>query len=305
LFPQYYLQMATKWNMALRDKLGIICDMATKDFHEIRSQTLWHVDGYGRTVMPAKSRYWFENLSRSPAGSIIFQLNLVGRILYKDPQGEVETGPGDALLFAYGESSCYGRPEPLTKPYVCEYVQFLGAGLAEHWNVLRRRHGSVLHLSVDTPLRQEMQRLWAPANRRTKLTDAERAAAVQTFIMRLFSLLDTQWAEARTPVERAVEDLLRNPTFQRGLKQVAQQHGCSREHLVRVFRDKMGCTPSTYIFKARLNRALELLRETHLPPTQVAEQSGFGTPHTLTRHLRAATGLPPIRWREKFARHSS
>lgn len=275
--------------------------MSDRDFHALRARTLWRVYGFGRTEVAPRERYWFENLRRRPAGSVVFQLNLRGRILYQDQSGEVETGPGQAILFAYGEPSAYGRRGPFEEPYVCEFTSLLGAGLAEHWALLRHRHGSVLRLDEAAPLRGDMHRLWSAAGPRSRLTETERAAAVLDFVMRLFARLGAQWARARSPVERAIEDLVANPTWAGGLKEVARQHGCSREHLARVFRRRMGCPAKDFLRRARLGRALDLLRETHLPLAQVAEQSGFGTPHRLSRHVRAATGSPPLRWRRLSA----
>jgi AraC-like DNA-binding protein len=291
--------------MDFRDKRRTLCDMNDREFHDLREKTFWRLYSFGRTEVAPRERYRFENLPRRPAGSVVFQLNLKGHILYEDAGGAVESGPGDAVLFAYGEESAYGRREPFEEPYVCEFMNLVGAGLAEHWALLRRRHGSVLHLGGETPLRAAMHRLWATAEPRTRLTEAERAAAVLDFVMRLFSHLGAQWASARSPVERAVEDLVSNPGYSRGLKEVARQHGCSREHLARVFRARMGCPAKEYLLKARLGRALDLLRETHLPLAQVAEQSGFGTPHRLSRHVRAATGHPPLRWRRSGARNGA
>jgi transcriptional regulator GlxA family with amidase domain len=119
------------------------------------------------------------------------------------------------------------------------------------------------------------------------------AAAVHEFVMLLFTSLRRDLVASQSPVERAIDAILANPTHPWSLKEVAERHRCSREHLTRAFTRRLGTAPGAWLAEARVRRAIQLLRETALPVAAVAEQSGFSSTHTLARQVRAATGSSP------------
>ena len=119
------------------------------------------------------------------------------------------------------------------------------------------------------------------------------AAAVHTFILHLFDHAESHLMQRLSPVEQAIDHIVRQPYGPLTLDQIAARFGCSREHLGRAFRERTGQSPGAYLADARRRRALRLLRETDLPLSAVAEQSGFATVHTLARHIRRVTGVAP------------
>jgi transcriptional regulator GlxA family with amidase domain len=76
--------------------------------------------------------------------------------------------------------------------------------------------------------------------------------------------------------------------------QVASASAVSRPHLFRLFREQLGLTPAQYLWERRVERAVELLRETGLPVADVALLCGFSNPKHLARRVRAATGASPV-----------
>ena len=95
------------------------------------------------------------------------------------------------------------------------------------------------------------------------------------------------------PVDRAIRLLLARPHRAWSLKGLAADHGVSREHLARVFAERVGEPPHRHLRRLRVRRALELLRCTGLPLTEVARQSGFETAQTLRRQVLRDTGRTP------------
>ena len=239
------------------------------------------------------SRWWFENRSRTPRGTVIFQYSVRGKMCYRERSGEWEVGPGHAALFAYGEESAYGLPASYREPYLTQYLSLRGAGLLEHCNFIRRRFGSVFYLGADNPLHEAIRQLCAQSPSRNAAQAVVHATSIHGFLMRLYTFLERQWAREKPPVERAIDELLRHSTGAWSMKEVAQRHGCSREHLTRAFRAKTGTPPARFLARAKLEKAQELLRETSLPLALVAQQSGFASTFTLARRIRQATGLPP------------
>jgi AraC-like DNA-binding protein len=260
---------------------------------------LWRVQGYGRQEVPPERAYWWENAGRQPVGKVYAQYTVGGRIIHRDEHGEErDVLPGWLLLFRHGENTVYGRPKDETATYHCEWVGLVGAGLVEHWQVLQERYGSLIDLGGDDTVRVAMNRLMDVAYPSCGATPIAQAAAVQQFVMQLFVSLENRSRRSRPPLEAAVDELVGNPLGVGKLEALAHRHGISREHLTRAFRARTGMPPHTWLTKARLERAVHLLRNTALPLASVAEQSGFPSVHTMAWQVRRSAGIPPSRLRE-------
>ena len=141
--------------------------------------------------------------------------------------------------------------------------------------------------------------LWQAAGSPLGQRSTSLALATYRFCMTLFDLAHQTASRALTPVERAVEHLLSQPNLRWNVQEIADHFDCSREHLTRTFRKQTGKTPQQHLTEARVRRARQLLRDTDLPLRQIAEQSGFGTAHTLTRQMQRTLGAAPDHWRQQ------
>jgi len=81
------------------------------------------------------------------------------------------------------------------------------------------------------------------------------------------------------------------------LDEVAQSVGLSAFHLMRVFRAATGITPHQYLMRARLLRAVALLRDTATPITEVAYEAGWSDLSNFTRTFRRDVGCSPGQFR--------
>jgi transcriptional regulator GlxA family with amidase domain len=88
--------------------------------------------------------------------------------------------------------------------------------------------------------------------------------------------------------------------------QLASVSGVSEEHFARSFREAFGVPPHRYLLTRRIERAKALLRDTELPITEIAFQSGWESLGTFGRTFRDITGESPtgLRKREQAARHA-
>jgi AraC-like DNA-binding protein len=74
----------------------------------------------------------------------------------------------------------------------------------------------------------------------------------------------------------------------------------SPAHFSRQFRATFGETPHRYLQRRRVERAMELLRETHSPVTDICFDVGFNSLGTFSRTFRAIVGEPPSAYRARF-----
>lgn len=79
------------------------------------------------------------------------------------------------------------------------------------------------------------------------------------------------------------------------LAEMASELGLSKFHLLRSFQRHTGLSPRQWAMQLRTRRALGLLRQ-GIPVGEVAHALGFADQSHLTRHFRAAYGLPPGRY---------
>ena len=75
----------------------------------------------------------------------------------------------------------------------------------------------------------------------------------------------------------------------------------SPAHFSRQFRATFGETPHRYLQRRRVERAMELLRETDRPVTEICFDVGFNSLGTFSRTFRAIVGEPPSAYRARFA----
>lgn len=261
--------------------------------------TLWRVASFGHLMVPATRTHWWDNRARAPHDLVVFQVVLAGKLKFVEGEQSRLLSPGDAFLFRYGEQTAYGLPEPRNYTYVCEWVCLQGAGLGEHWDSYRAMYGSVIVQAIKTPVLGLMRELVDLAQDRSFRPATTTAQAVHRLVMAVFDNAEHRQAQTLKPVDLAVEQILRHPTSAFSIKALADRFGVSREHISRVFGERTGQTPSAYLSKVRMDRALQLLRETDMAIADVASQSGFPNARGFALSFRQAYGMNPTQWRER------
>lgn len=91
------------------------------------------------------------------------------------------------------------------------------------------------------------------------------------------------------------------------VRRLAQVSAVSAAHFARSFKQAFGVPPHRYLLTRRIERAVALLRDTDLPITEVAFQTGWNSLGTFGRIFRDITGENPgsLRAREQSVAHQS
>jgi transcriptional regulator GlxA family with amidase domain len=89
------------------------------------------------------------------------------------------------------------------------------------------------------------------------------------------------------------------------VRRLARVSGVSEAHFARSFKQAFGVPPHRYLLTRRIERASALLRDTELPITEIAFQTGWESLGTFGRTFRDITGENPgaIRERARAAAH--
>ena len=87
------------------------------------------------------------------------------------------------------------------------------------------------------------------------------------------------------------------------VRRLARVSAVSEAHFARSFKEAFGIPPHRYLLTRRIERATALLRETDLPITEIAFQTGWSSLGTFGRTFRDVTGESPgeLRARVKAA----
>ena len=83
------------------------------------------------------------------------------------------------------------------------------------------------------------------------------------------------------------------------VKRLARVSGVSEAHFARSFKEAFGLPPHRYLLARRIEKATALLRETDLPITDIAFQTGWHSLGTFGRTFRDVTGTTPRELRER------
>lgn len=101
------------------------------------------------------------------------------------------------------------------------------------------------------------------------------------------------------PLLEAVADLMvRQCATAPSLPELARHCELSVSHFRYLFQRHFGCSPRTYVRRARLRKAREMMVGTALTLSEIAGQVGFETVHSFSRAFRAEEGVPPTEYRQ-------
>jgi len=84
------------------------------------------------------------------------------------------------------------------------------------------------------------------------------------------------------------------------VQRLAGVSAVSEAHFARSFKDAFGLPPHRYLLMRRIERATALLRDTDLPITDIAFQTGWRSLGTFGRTFYDVTGESPGTFRERI-----
>jgi AraC-like DNA-binding protein len=102
----------------------------------------------------------------------------------------------------------------------------------------------------------------------------------------------------RDTIFAAVDHLERTASEELSLSDVADVVGLSPYHFLRLFKREIGVTPYRFLMRTRVRNAIELLRDTSLPVTEIAFAVGFGDLSNFINFFRREVGCSPSQFRK-------
>jgi len=109
----------------------------------------------------------------------------------------------------------------------------------------------------------------------------------------LAGALDPQIGLALSAIHRA-------PGHDWTVEELARACSLSRSAFAARFVGRVGKPPATYLTHVRLDAATDMLRDTSLPVTLIAENVGYTSEAAFSRAFKHRYGTPPARWRREM-----
>ena len=219
-------------------------------------------------ILHSRSRHYFHQIEDLELINVLFDPRQV-----PIPQGELRRLPGYCALF-------------LLEP---QY---------------RRRHrfSSRLHLGPEALV--QVRRIGEEMVGETARAEAGSAVMLLAGLLELITFLSRQYGRATSVqgrellrVARVIQSL--EQEYQRNWRvaELARLAGMSRSTFIRTFEGAVGHPPIDYLIRRRVAAAMELLRGTDRPVTDIALEAGFSDSNYFARQFRRVTGMTPSRYR--------
>ncbi|MGY3549137.1 AraC family transcriptional regulator [Bradyrhizobium sp. USDA 4472] len=101
-------------------------------------------------------------------------------------------------------------------------------------------------------------------------------------------------------LRRAIERLRSDSDADVSLAALASDANLSRFHFCRAFKESTGLSPHAWLRQQRLERAMNLLKESDAPIDSVAKELGYASQTAFTAAFRKLTGDTPSDWRRRM-----
>jgi len=213
----------------------------------------------------------------------------------------VELHPGQTLLIHPYQFHHFSRLESARIDWLFCTFELPGKSFLELFRNRLVETGAESRSTWDRLLNQWL-RCDVPATRR-RASDVELLQVLLAEL--LLHLKSDHLARSDCFDESAEEDLIRrvnralmeDPLRAGTVTTLAEGIGLSESRLRARFRRVAGIPIGGYLKNFRIQRAMELLRNTDHPIAQIAESAGFGSHQAFCRTFREATGQSPRRYR--------
>ncbi len=207
--------------------------------------------------------------------------------------------PGEAILFRYGESTCYGVPDSRSLPYENEWVCMSGAdeiflGLIEQ----RGRKVSMPEGSLATRLLREI----IDCYQNRAFVDRFHESSLAYQLLMACCRVPDSLPRSEDVALRSREYILSNYQSPFTQEDLAEFVGVCREHLSRRFRETYGVSPGRFCAGLRMARAKNLLHLSPAPIAEIALLCGYADANSFSRAFRQYYGMSPRQMKDAAMR---
>ena len=231
---------------------------------------------------------------------IMLTLSGEGRLVYK--KGQYALTRGSCMLIDIRNAHEYFS---VGDGWEFKFLHFSGAMSEKYLSYLEEHAGPVFTLADDELAR--MEGIFDRILDKTEAKDIQDYPGLSCDIYTLLTMLlahenrinrsiETPGVRAMTEAVAYIRDNYMRPI---GTEDIARVAGLSRSYMSELFTHTYGMPPHEYLVMFRLSVAKNLLLNTQLTVTEIAEQTGFRDIFSFSRIFKRCTGISPVRYRQR------
>ena len=107
--------------------------------------------------------------------------------------------------------------------------------------------------------------------------------------------------KALSTPEKMKEIIDSSSSYDLSMTELAEKVFCSRNHAIRLFKERFGVSPYKYISEARLKNAEKMLKGTNLSITEIAKKLSFCDSRYFSNWFRAQKNISPKAYRQNLS----
>ncbi|NIK76143.1 AraC-like DNA-binding protein [Paenibacillus castaneae] len=164
------------------------------------------------------------------------------------------------------------------------------------WGELLQTIGATPSFEQSSAVARSLRNLYAEACGNRIGNSYQASILIYRFMMELLQSNMTQQQEkAAWPaqVQQAVAYIEAEFHTLQSLDDVADAASLSKYYFTRVFTQSTGMTPMDYVTKLRIEKAVQLLRQTELTVEDIAHSVGYSSSSYFSKVFRSKVGFPP------------
>lgn len=256
-----------------------------------------HSIGWEEVTSPS---YDWDGLKRSEVGKCVFQYTLSGQGMIQVGSKEYSLSAGQAFLVKIPSNHRYFFPTN-SERWEFIHITLYGNEAQKAFDFINENIGCIITFSPESEPIKLLLKIFESAVDQ-KITDAYQASAYgYSFLMELNRFVQNigspaeQWPESISKAVLFAQKHYNNPI---GLDDMVEASGLSKYHFTRLFHGTNSMTPLKYLTKIRMDKAIELLRQSDLPIEEIASQVGYSNGNYFSKVFHKKVGMTPGQFRQ-------
>jgi AraC-like DNA-binding protein len=224
---------------------------------------------------------------------VILQYSLAGQGCFQLGSLTHDVPVESAFIALPPERARYFYPPDGRAPWKFCWLSFYNPLSIKLWKNLRNRFGPVIRLPASSSAGLNLLRLARLVERRDFPDRFEASHEAYTFYMSCWRQLSHPAQPGNNALTAAVQYCREHFRDSISIKELASQSNLSREHFSRLFKDKAGAPPASFLRAQRLQSASDLLAGGTLPLKEIGLRCGFASTRQFVNAFRKAHGKSP------------
>ncbi|RIX59544.1 AraC family transcriptional regulator [Paenibacillus nanensis] len=243
--------------------------------------------------------YCWHGRQRQDGPLYLFQYTLSGYGIVEIGGTPYTVSPNHAFMVEIPGDHHYYLP-PQSDHWEFIFILVRPSHLTDIWENIIQRVGPVPKIPLDSSPIHSIYNIYREASM-DRIDDIFRASAlVYHFIMELYrfsrlpSSSQEEWPQSLRDAVQFMNDRYQHPI---GLEQIADYAGLSKYHFNRLFTRTTGQTPIQHLTQIRLEKAVDLIKNTALSFEEIAKQVGYTSGSYFTKVFKHHIGCSPSDYR--------